>query len=174
MPLVACHWSRATGRVPNKHAGRATMPRRPHAARPLNTLYMTYLFFPLLDLNETLCPITVAFNEVVSIRNSVCYFFYFVLNDWNLVHEDIETAIQTTLYQQYLLQEFVVLLWFALCQQHLKAQSFILIILHKLYSGWNSFQYIVVFEKIICKKILGNAVLFHCCTFYIICNCWHQ
>ena len=33
--------TRATGRVPNKHAGRAATPRRPHAARPLNTLYMT-------------------------------------------------------------------------------------------------------------------------------------
>jgi len=28
-------------RVTNKHAGRAATPRRPHAARPLNTLYMT-------------------------------------------------------------------------------------------------------------------------------------
>jgi len=27
--------------VTNKHAGRAATPRRPHAARPLNTLYMT-------------------------------------------------------------------------------------------------------------------------------------
>jgi len=38
--------------VPNKHAGRASTPRRPHAARPLNTLYMTHsdIFVQVLNL----------------------------------------------------------------------------------------------------------------------------